>query len=193
MINVEQYHKSHLSFLLTGLVSLRAQAEDGFPVPDGSQPFTADSSVGICANVHDFISQAVLPDDILEMPAHEGGSRDSVEENFDQLKVELFNTWPDFSGCSYYPVPGDGWYEDRGAGSWAGDREDDAGYAFEHTEDYWEGRYGEHRMELLNHMIDRLTEALVVEEPVAVPETTGVTTYGSPAGFHNPSHGGYPG
>lgn len=172
MINVKRYYKPHLSFLLTGLVSLRAQAEDGFPVPDGSQPFAADSSVGICANVYDFISQAVLPDDILEMPAREGGSRASVEENFDQLKVDLFYTWPDFSGCSYYPVPGDGWFEDRYLEG-SGDREDDAGHAFERTEDYWEGQYGAHRMELLNHMIDRLTEALVVEEPVAAPDTSG--------------------
>lgn len=198
MSMTERYNKSHLSFLVAGLVSLRAQAEDGFSDPDAEgQPFVADDETGICGNVTRYINKAVLPDEIVSQPAGDGGSRECIEETFKRLNIELFSSWLFYSGNEYYPVPASitqrETFEDMEE-CWGGaDTAEAAEYAFDNTELYWEDEYGDYRMNLLNHMIDRLTEALVVEEPVAVPETSGVTTYGSPAAAHKPSHGGYPG
>lgn len=195
MSMTERYNKSHLSFLLAGLVSLRAQAEDEFSgdYAEG-QPFVADNWIGICGNVTQYISTAVLPDEIVSQPSRDGGSRECIEETFRRLKVELFSSWPCYSGNDFYPVPASLTQREDMEECWGySDPEQAAEYAFENTDLYWEDAYGNYRMLLLSHMIDRLTEALVAEEPVAVPETSGVTTYGSPAGFHKPSHGGYPG
>ena len=195
MSMTERYNKSHLSFLVAGLVSLRAQAEDGFDLAAEGQPFVADEETGICGNVTQYISKAVLPDEIVSQPAGDGGSRECIEETFKRLTIELFVLWPHYSGNSYYPVPASPGQREEFEECWGGncDSAEAAENAFEYSGLHWAGEYGDYRMDLLNHMIDRLTEALVVEEPVAVPETTGVTTYNTPAAAHKPSHGGYPG
>lgn len=198
MSMTERYNKSHLSFLVAGLVSLRAQAEDGFSDPDAKgQPFVADDETGICGNVTRYISLAVLPDEIVSQPAGDGGSRECIEDTFKRLKIELFVSWLHYSGNEFYPVPVSTQLREKFEGMgecWCNsDPAEAAEYAFDNTDLYWVDEYGDYRMNLLNHMIDQITGALVVEEPVSAPDTSGVSTYGSPAGFHKPSHGGYPG
>ena len=195
---LDQFNKSHLSFLLAGLVSLRAQAEDEFSDSSSEgQPFVADAHTGICGNVLRYISKAVLPDEIVDQPVGEGGSRTCIEETAKYLKIELFSSWLHYSGNEYYPVPATiqqrEAFEDEEECWGASDPAVAAEYAFDNSDVYWEGDYGDYRRDLLYHMIDTLTAYLVKHEPVAVPNTSGVTTYGSPAAAHKPSHGGYPG
>ena len=191
MSMTNQYNKAHLSFLLSALLFLRGQAEDGFI--EAGPSFDADETTGICGNVSRYVNKALLPDDILAMSIGKGGSRQCVEDTFNSMKDELFSSWPHYSGNKFYPVPAPLWQREAMEYCTMADA---AEYVFDNSDLFWEGEYGDYRMSLLNHMIDRITEALVVEEPVgpvSVPDTSGVTTYGTQTAAHKPSHGGYPG
>lgn len=66
------------------------------------------------------------------------------ERDAEQLAA-LFRSWPNFSGCPVYPVPGV-----------AGMPPDEA---FIRIHDVWEGEYGDLRRELLDHCIAELEDA----------------------------------
>ena len=172
------FNPEHLSVFLEALVKLRGMAEDymnGEEYDEGN----FNTHDGICANC-----SALLwfdPD-----------TWDTVAD----ARPVLFRAWPEFSGCTVYPVPGLGYasteveeyneelkdyeYRKLDPDAYA---EADAEETFGNTTEMWDGEYGESRYRLLNFMIDTLTEFLTVK-----PKAATVT-----AANYKPAHGGYPG
>lgn len=167
-----------LDALLEGLLAIRAWREnpDDTDSPRGGEFCNGD---GICSALAECCEWSVLQDG-----------------HYTSAKVSLFRAWPESSGSTSYPVPGN--EEDRAyydeeyneeLGDWTyEDREHDdetlAEVTFDNTTDMWDGEYGARRLRLLNFMIDSLMEYLTVQEPKPEPVT---------AANYKPAHGGYPG
>lgn len=92
------------------------------------------------------------------------------EEQLDHLKLfglglvdirnELYQEWPGYSGERWYPIPMPGDMQDA-----YDEYESDGGsnceaeWMYDNTDDMYEGEYGAMRMDCLQYLIERLTEA----------------------------------
>ncbi|UVB02985.1 hypothetical protein IVIADoCa2_8 [Xanthomonas phage vB_Xar_IVIA-DoCa2] len=165
----EKYGAAQVAFLLAGLVALRAEVENDF---DGEANPHADDSMGICWNVKEcYIDKAEqFPADLLALHGHDHeATRDGLVVVWFELRDELFQQWPEFSGNRLYPVPGIGVAYSYGEDD-DGDEYElsgseyssvDAEETFDNTGNMWEGEYGEGRVRLLSYMIDQLTKESV--------------------------------
>lgn len=81
------------------------------------------------------------------------------------IRDGLYLSWPKYSGCSTYPVPASPeliaqWGEyDGEVGSDETFEEVTAKFAYDESENMWQGEYGKLRRELLDYIIDSLAAA----------------------------------
>ncbi|UYA98628.1 hypothetical protein IVIADoCa4_8 [Xanthomonas phage vB_Xar_IVIA-DoCa4] len=162
----EKYGAAQVAFLLAGLVALRAEVENGF---DGEANPHAVDDQGICWNVKErYIDKTEqFPADLLALHGHDHeATRDGLVVVWSELRDELFQSWPEFSGNRLYPVPGIGVaysyseddYGDKYELSDSEYSSVDAEETFDNAGNMWEGEYGEGRVRLLSYMIYQLTK-----------------------------------